>query len=659
MANYGTGQIRNISLVAHNGAGKTTLADALYFTAGGTNRQGRVDDQTSLSDYEPEEQQRGSSIQTAVLPCDWNDHRINVLDTPGYPDFRGEMMSALRVSDAAVMVISAAAGIEVGARQAWQLCDEFGLPRAIVVNKLDRDNTSFEEVVEELTELWGRKCVPAQVPDGEAAAFRGVTSLLDDPDADPDAHEKLVEAIAETDDDLAEKYLEGEELTKEELSAGLKAGFMSGDIVPVFAASGSSNIGTSELLDAFAGFFPSPADSEAPPDVPDGANACLVFKTTADPFVGKLSFFRIYGAPMEGQDQLWNCNRGTNERLGQVYQPAGKETVPVDSLPTGDIGVVAKLSETRTFDTLGDRNEPVTLEGVELPRPIFSLAVLPNSQADLDKMGPALQRISEEDPTLVVERNIDTSQTVLSGLGDIHVQMAIERIHRKFDVELNTSLPKIAYRETISTGTTTEYRHKKQTDGAGQFGHVVMEISPLPSGQGITFDSKVVGGNVPREYIPSVEKGVRSAAAAGVLAGFPVVDASVILLDGSSHSVDSSGTAFEIAGSMGFRQGVRDARPRLLEPIVRANILVPDDAVGDVMGDLNTRRARISGMEPRGVGFTEISAEVPSSMMLRYAADLRSLTQAQGIFSTEFDHYEPVPPQDAERVIEAVAAESN
>ncbi len=656
MANYGTEQIRNISLVAHNGAGKTTLADALYFTAGGTNRQGRVDDQTSLSDYEPEEQQRGSSIQTAVLPCDWNGHRINVLDTPGYPDFRGEMMSALRVSDAAVMVVSAAAGIEVGARQAWQLCDEFELPRAIIVNKLDRDNTSFEEVVEELVELWGRKCVPVQVLDGEAASFKGVSSLLDDPDVDPDAYERLVEAIAETDDDLAEKYLEGEELTKEELSEGLKSGFMSGEIVPVFATSASSNLGTSELMDAVVGFFPSPADAPSP-DVPDDTQGCLVFKTTADPFVGKLSFFRIYGAPLAGLDQLWNCTRGANERLGQVYQPAGKETIPVDSLPAGDIGVVAKLSETKTFDTLGDRNNPVTLEGVELPTPIYSLAVTPNSQADLDKMGPALQRISEEDPTLIVERNSDTSQTVLSGLGDIHVQMAIERIHRKFDVELNTSLPKIAYRETVSTGTTTEYRHKKQTGGAGQFGHVVMEISPLPSGQGITFDSKVVGGNVPREYIPSVEKGVRSAAAAGVLAGFPVVDASVVLVDGSSHSVDSSGTAFEIAGSMGFRQGVRDARPRLLEPIVKANILVPDDAVGDVMGDLNTRRARISGMEPRGVGFTEISAEVPASLMLRYAADLRSLTQAQGIFSTEFDHYEPVPPQDADKVIAAVTAE--
>ena len=658
MAKYATGQIRNVSLVAHNGAGKTSLADALYFTAGGTNRQGSVDDQTSLSDYEPEEQKRGSSIQTAVLPCDWKGHRINILDTPGYPDFRGEMMSALRVSDAAAMVISAAAGIEVGARQAWQLCDEFELPRAIIVNKLDRDNTSFEEMIEELVELWGRKCVPAQVPDGEAAEFKGVISLLDNPDADPDAYEKLVEAIAETDDDLAEKYLEGEELSQEELSAGLKAGFMSGEIVPVFATSASSNVGTSELMDAIAGYFPSPSDTSSDDETIDG-NACLVFKTTADPFVGKLSFFRIYGAPLEGQDQLWNCNRSANERLGQIYQPAGKETVPVDSLPTGDIGVVAKLSETKTFDTLGDRSEPVTLEGVDLPKPIFSLAVLPNSQADLDKMGPALQRISEEDPTLIVERNSDTSQTVLCGLGDIHVQMAIERIHRKFDVELKTSLPKIAYRETVSTGTTTEYRHKKQTGGAGQYGHVVMQISPLPSGGGITFDSKVVGGNVPREYIPSVEKGVRSAAAAGVLAGFPVVDASIVLLDGSSHSVDSSGTAFEIAGNMGFRQGVRDARPRLLEPIVRANILIPDDAVGDVMGDLNTRRARISGMEPRGVGFTEVSAEVPASLMLRYAADLRSLTQAQGVFSTEFDHYEPVPPQDANRVIEAITAEAS
>ncbi len=656
MADYSTVQIRNVSLVAHNGAGKTSLADALYFTSGATNRQGSVDSHTSLSDYEPEEQTRGSSIQTAVLPCEWKGHRINVLDTPGYPDFRGEMMSALRVSDAAVLVISAAAGIEVGARQAWQICDEFNLPRAVVVNKLDRDNTSFEETAGQVAELWGRQCVPAQLPDGEASSFTGVTFLLDNPEADDDAHEALVEAIAETDDDLAEKYLEGEELSQEELAGGLRKGFLAGQIVPVFAASASNNTGAAELLDAIANFFPSPEDSTAQ-DLADGAHACLVFKTTADPFVGKLSFFRVYGAPLDGQDQLWNFNRETNERLGQIYRPAGKETVPVDSVVTGDIGVVAKLSETKTFDTLGDRSRPALLDGVELPRPIFSLAVSPNTQADLDKMGPALQRISEEDPTLVVERNIDTGQTVLSGLGDIHVDMAIERIRRKFDVELKTSLPKIAYRETISMGTTTEYRHKKQTGGAGQYGHVVMEISPLPSGEGIVFDSKVVGGNVPREYIPSVEKGVRAAAAAGVLAGFPVVDAGIVLLDGSSHSVDSSGTAFEIAGSMGFRQGVRDARPRLLEPIVKARILVPDDAVGDVMGDLNTRRARISGMEPKGVGFTEIAADVPASLMQRYAADLRSLTQAQGAFSTEFDHYEPVPPQDAEKVIQAVTSE--
>ncbi len=654
MADYSTTQIRNVSLVAHNGAGKTSLADAFYYTADGTNRQGRVDNQTSLSDYEPEEQTRGSSIQTAVLPCEWKGHRINVLDTPGYPDFRGEMMSALRVSDAAALVISAAAGIEVGARQAWQLCDEFNLPRAIVINKLDRDNTSFAETASQVAELWGRQCVPAQVPDGDASSFGGVVSLLDNPAVDAEAYEKLVEAIADTDDDLAEKYLEGEDLSADELVEGLKAGFLAGQIIPIFATSASTNTGTAELLDAIADFFPSPANATADKP-PSDAIACLVFKTTADPFVGKLSFFRVYGAPLEGQDQLWNCNSETNERLGQLYRPAGKDTLPVDSLPVGDIGVVAKLSETKTFHTLGQRSSPALLEGVELPRPIFSLAVSPNTQADLDKMGPALQRISEEDPTLVVERNFDTGETVLNGLGDIHVEMAIERIRRKFDVELKTSLPKIAYRETISAVTKTEYRHKKQTGGAGQYGHVIMELSPLPAGEGINFSSKVVGGNVPREYIPSVEKGIRAAAQAGVLAGFPVVDAGILLLDGSSHSVDSSGTAFEIAGSMGFRQGVRDARPLLLEPIVKARILVPDDAVGDVMGDLNTRRARISGMEPRGVGFTEISAAVPASQMQRYAADLRSLTQAQGAFSTEFDHYEPVPPQDAERVIQATA----
>ena len=643
-----TGQIRNVAFAAHNGAGKTSLADALFFTAGGTNRQGKVDDQTSISDYEPEEQRRGSSIQLAILPCSWKDHRINLLDTPGYPDFRGDMVSAIRVADSVIIVVSAASGIEVGAQQAWNYTEDLGIPTAIVVNKLDRENTSFGQTCLEIAEAWGRQCVPIQTVNADAESFSSVSSALDSGDLD----ESVIEAIAEADDDLLLKYLEGDELSPEEISAGLKAGILDRSIIPIFATSAASNTGTAELLDGIASLLPSPDDVEAP-DLPEGAQANLIFKTSADPFVGKLSYFRVYGATLKSNAQLWNVNKGENERVGQVYRPAGKETEPVDQVICGDIGVISRLSYTRTFDTLCDKDNPVELDGVDLPSPVFALAVKPSTQADLDKMADSLARITEEDPTLAIERNAATSETILHGLGDIHVDLAIERIARKFDVNLDTALPSIPYRETIIGQTSVSYKHKKQSGGRGQYGHVVLEISPAKAGAGITFGSKIVGGNVPKDYIPSVEKGVRNAATGGVVAGYPVVDVAVLLTDGSSHSVDSSGMAFEIAASMGFRQAVRDAKPTLLEPVLKLKIIAPDDCAGDVMGDLSSRRARIGGMEPKGKGLTEITAEAPASTMQRYAADLRSLTKARGDFTAVMDHYEPVPPQEAQKVISA------
>jgi elongation factor G len=641
-----TGQIRNVALAAHNGAGKTSLADALFFTAGGTNRQGKVNDQTSVSDYEPEEQRRGSSIQLAILPCSWKDNRINVLDTPGYPDFRGDMVSAVRVADSVLIVVSAASGIEVGAQQAWNYTGDLGIPTAIVVNKLDRENTSFDQTCLEIAEAWGRQCVPLQTADGDAESFSGVSSALDAGDLD----ESVIEAIAEADDDLMEKYLEGEELSEAEISAGLKAGILDRSIIPIFATSAANNTGTSELLDGIVSLMPSPDDVEAP-EVPEGAQAALIFKTSADPFVGKLSYFRVYGATLKSNAPLWNVNKGENERVGQVYHPAGKETEATDEVIRGDIGVVSRLSHTQTFDTLCDKTNEIKLVGIDLPTPVFALAVTPSTQADLDKMADSLSRITEEDPTLEIERNPATSETILHGLGDIHVDLAIERIARKFDVSLDTALPSIPYRETVIGQTSVSYKHKKQSGGRGQYGHVVLQIAPAKAGDGITFGSKVVGGNVPKDYIPSVEKGVRNAAIGGVVAGYPVVDVAVMLTDGSSHSVDSSGMAFEIAGSMGFREAVRDAKPTLLEPVLKLKILSPDDCAGDVMGDLSSRRARIGGMEPKGKGLTEITAEAPASTMQRYAADLRSLTKARGDFTATIDHYEPVPPQDAQKVI--------
>ncbi|NQW21664.1 MAG: elongation factor G [Chloroflexi bacterium] len=644
MANLNTSQIRNVALIGHNGAGKTSLVDALFFTAGGTSRQGKVDDKTSFSDYEAEEQRRGSSIQLSVLPCLWKDHRINLLDTPGYPDFRGDMLSAVRVADSVILVVSAASGIEVGAQQAWNYVQDLGIPTVIVVNKLDRENSSFETTCAELAESWGRQCVPVQSVKGDASEFNAVMT--------GELAESVIEAIVEANDDMMAKYLDGESLTPAEINSGLKAGVLSRDIVPIFAASTANNTGASELLDAIVQLLPSPDDVEAPV-VPEGAQANFVFKTSADQFVGKLSYFRVYGTALKSHTQLWNANRGESERVGQVYQPMGKETVGVDAVIRGDIGVISRLNHTQSFDTLCDKLNEIKLGGINLPAPVFALAVTPYAQSDLDKMAESLSRMVEEDPTLELERNADTAEIVLHGLGDIHVELAIERIARKFDVHLNTKLPSIPYRETVIGRTSVSYKHRKQSGGRGQYGHVVLEVSPGEAGKGITFGSKVVGGNVPKDYIPAVEKGIRNAAIDGVVAGYPVVDVAVTLTDGSSHSVDSSGMAFEIAGSMGFRQAIREANPTLLEPVMKLRILTPESSAGDVMGDLNSRRARIEGMESRGSGLTEIIAEAPASTIQRYAADLRSLTHARGDFTAVMDHYQAVPPQEARKVIAA------
>jgi len=659
LATFSSEQIRNVALVAHSGAGKTSLADAMFFASGGTNRQGRVDDKTSLSDFEPEEQNRGSSIQTAILPCESKGVKINVIDTPGYADFQGEMLSGLRVADAAIIVVSAASGIEVGADQAWELCEKRGLPRLIVVNKLDRENTAFPKTVEELTERWGRACVPIQVADGTEASFKSVISLAspDNPEGAPQGwHERLVEAAAETDDDLTMKYLEGEPLSADELATGIKAAVSSGALVPVLAASAQSNVGVSELLDAARELVPSPKDTAAEDaEIPAGAQAAFVFKTSADPFVGKLSYFRVYGAPMKKDSQLWNAAENETERLGQIFTPAGKEQTPADEVGTGDIGVVPKLNATGSFQTLSDRANPVTLPGVEMPEPVYSLAVTPATASDLDKMAGALSRVEDEDPSLKVERVPETGETVIRGLGDVHVTMVVERVQRKFGINLSTSLPKIPYTETIATSTRAEYRHKKQTGGHGQYGHVIMQLAPKERGGGFSFSSKVVGGNVPKEYIPSVQKGVRKAMEAGSLAGFPVVDVEVTLVDGSAHSVDSSGMAFEIAGGYALRNGMQDARPVLLEPVMKVSVFVPDEMTGDVMGDLNSRRGRIQGMNPQGHGMTLVEADVPLAAMQRYATDLRALTQSRGSFAATFAYYDVLPPVEQERVVKEAA----
>ena len=665
-----TPRLRNVALLSHSGAGKTILAEAMLFATGATTRQGTIEEGTTASDFEPEEQRREASVQTAIVPCTWRDHKINLLDTPGYADFRGDVIAATRVADSAVIAVAAPSGVEVGTTQMWRIAEERGLPRILFVSKLDRENTDFGRVLDSLTETFGRACVAVQVPVGSEADFSGVVNLLD-PDAGiPDgleseveeARERLVEAVAETDDDLTTKYLEGEELTSEEIVAGLKQGIASGEIVPVMAGAATVGIGATDLMDAIVNLLPSPAESTTATTAdgdeveldgdPNGPLAAIVFKTAADPFVGKLSYFRVYNGTFKSDSQIANATRDESERAGQLFVMTGKEQEPVPGLAPGDIGVVPKISSVLTGDTLTDRGNQLRLAGLEFGPPVHRMAVYPKTKADLDKLTAALARITEEDPSLQLTRDAGTNEMLLGGLGDVHVDIAVEKMKRKFGVEVQLEIPKVAYHETISMPTKVEYRHKKQSGGHGQFGHVWLEIQPLDRGSGFEFGEKVVGGSVPREYIPSVEKGCKQAIADGVLAGYPVVDLKATLVDGKYHPVDSSGVSFEIAGNHALSDGIRQADPTLLEPIMLARITVPESDTGDVMGDLNGKRARILGMLPNGDGTTTVEAEVPQIEMLRYATDLRSQTQGRGTFTIDFHHYDEVPRHLVERVVQ-------
>ena len=670
-----TDRLRNVVLLSHSGAGKTVLSEAMLHTSGVTNRIGSIEEGTTTSDFEPEEVRRESSSQTSLLPCPWRGHKINVLDTPGYADFRGEVISAVRVADATVVVVAAPAGVEVGTQQMWQMADRRGLPRLVFVSKMDRENADFQRAMDSLTERFGRRCIAVNIPIGSEASFSGIVNLLDSDASAPDgmeeeveaARERLVEAVAETDDDLATKFLEGEPLSQEELTRGLKKGVAAGAIVPVLAGASTTDVGARELMDAIVDYLPSPADApataaKAPSSddeislsaAGDGPLAALVFKTAADPFVGKLSFFRVASGTFKSDSQVWNANKAEAERVGQLFEVSGKSQEPVSALSAGDIGAVAKLSSVLTGDTLCDREQPLIMPGMEFPHPVYRMAVYPKSKADVDKMTSSLARIAEEDPSISVDREPDTLEILLGGLGDTHVEVATERIKRKFGVEILLEVPKVPYKETISAQTTVEYKHKKQSGGHGQYSHVFLRLEPLQRGAGFEFAQKVVGGSVPREYIPSVQKGIQKALPEGVVAGFPVVDLKATLVDGSFHSVDSSGIAFEIAGSHALTKGIEQASPSLLEPIMRARVTVPDEYAGDVMGDLNSKRGRIQGMTPQGDGTSVIEVGVPQAEMLQYATELRSQTQGLGSFTIEFDHYEDVPQQLVPRLVEGM-----
>lgn len=680
MKSFPVDQIRNVGLFSHGGHGKTTLAEALAYNSGAIGRLGRVEEGTTTSDYDAEEVRRHVSVQLSVLPMEWKGKKINLVDSPGYSDFYGEALEALRVVDAAILVFEAVSGVEFGAERVWKYAQDNGLPRLIAVGKMDRENADFGRAVDQIRERFGKSVVPIQIPIGSQAGFDGVVDLLsmkayrgnsgepseiptDLQSAAESAREQLIEAAAEGDDDLLSKYLDGETLSAEEIRHGLGLGIQSGAVAPVVCFSGLQNKAIKPLLDAIADLVPSPAERgpvkaldlttnktiEVHPTESAPLSA-LIFKSTADPHVGKLSYFRVFSGVLHSDSHVWNANRQHDERLGQLFTIRGKAQEPVVQLGPGEIGAVAKLADTGINDTLCGRETPLKLDPIVFPEPLFATAISPKTRADLDKLGAALTRLQEEDPTLRVHKHPDTLETLVEGLGESHIDIAAERLHRKYGVDVELAIPRVPYKETIGGSARAEYKHKKQTGGHGQYGHVFLEVEPLPRGSGVEFAEKVVGGSVPKNYIPAVEKGVREAVPEGFLAGYPLVDVRVTLYDGSYHQVDSSEMAFKIAAQGALKKALEQARPTLLEPIGDLTVTVPDQYVGDVMGDLNTRRARVHGMTPAS-GVTAIDAEVPLAEVQRYATDLRSLTQGRGSFTLTVRSYEEVPVHIAQTVI--------
>ncbi len=673
-------QIRNVVLLSHQGAGKTSLAESMLFSSGAIQRLGTVADGTTTSDYDPLEVERHMGINLSLLPIQWQGMKLNLIDTPGYADFIGEVRSGLRVTDGAIIVVCAASGVEVGTEQMWGDADKAKLPRLIFVNKMDRDNADFFSTLKGIQAKLSQKCLPLQLPIGSQKDFQGVIDLVTmkayiDTDSQgaevPSAlreqaeasREKLVEAAVEIDDDLINKYLEGEHINDDEIITAIKKSTIAGKLVPAFVGSALQGIGTQQVLNGICSYLPSPEEKvaivtknvstgnqEESKHDSESSLSALVFKTTADPYVGKLSYFRVYSGVISGNSQVWNANKNSMERIGQLFTMLGKNQQSMPQVTTGDIGAVARLSLTTTGDTLCTREQSVILPGIEFPKANFSMSIQPQTKTDLDKMSTVLPRICEEDPSLQTRREADTNEFIISGVGDNHLEIAREKIRRKFGVEVKLDLPKIPYKETITMSTKAEYKHKKQTGGHGQYGHVFLELEPLPKGGGFEFTEKIFGGAIPQNYIPSVEKGVNEAKQEGVLAGYPVVDVKVSLYDGSFHAVDSSDIAFKIAGAQAFKKGLSQGQPVLLEPIMNLKVTVPETYTGDITSDLNTKRGRMLGMNP-GNGINVIEAQAPYAELLRYALNLRSLTQGRGSFVMEFDHYEEVPAHISQKII--------
>jgi elongation factor G len=683
MKTYDASEIRNLLLVGHGGAGKTTLLEAMLFTSGATTRMGTVEDGNTVGDFEPEEVKKGISVSLAMAPIEWSGVKINALDAPGYADFVGDVRTAIRAVDAVLLVVSAVEGVEVQTEVAWELAVEAGLPRAIVINKLDRERASFERTLEQLVQAFGTQVAPLELPLGEEHDFEGVADLLsrrafrygsgptadegDWPDdisgkADP-FREKLMEAVAESDDTLIEKYLEEGELSQDEVLNGVKTGFAEARIAPVLCAAAAKPIGVDRLLQFVADEFPSPVDRGAvtvttksgeekqrAADVSQPLTA-YVFKTVSDPYVGHITMFRVFSGKVRPDSTFYNATKGTEERIGQVFVLRGKEHDTVAEVPAGDIGAVAKLSHTTTGDTFSTKDEPVTVPGVDLPEPLLAFAISPKTKGDEDKLSTALSRLREEDPTLRIERSEETHETVMYGMGEAHLDVQMERMKRKFGVEVSVAPAKIPYRETVRGPGKGLGRHVKQTGGHGQYAVCNIEIEPRGRGDGFEFVDKIFGGAIPSQFISSVEKGIVKTMAEGVMSGYPMVDLRCTLVDGKFHTVDSSDMAFQIAGSLALKEAAQAAGVVLLEPIVELEVVVPEAHTGDIMGDLNAKRAKIQGMESAGAGKQRVKALVPQGDVARYSIDLRSITGGRGAFTMRFSHYEEVPSHLAEKIV--------
>lgn len=686
MANIDVAKLRNIAFIAHGGAGKTSLAEAVLFTTGAIDRMGNTQDGTTTTDFEPEEINRKISITSSIAFAEWNGHRVNILDTPGFINFIEDTRGCLRVVDGAVILVSAISGVKAETEKLWKYACEFEIPRIVYINKMDKEAANFERALDEVQKSFETEPIPLQIPIGTGESFSGIVDIVtmkgyrldggkispceipaDMADAAASYRKKLVEKIAESDDVLLEKYLEGQELTDEEILSGIKEGSLSRKYIPVCCGSATRNIGITTLLDSMILCLPSPVEMSSisptrgknPKDKTDIVRkpldsepfSAFVFKTIADPYAGKLTLFRVYSGTVSADSTVYNSTADNKERIGQIFYALGKKQVPAQTLGPGEIGVVAKLKGTNTGDTLCDDAHPIIYEKVKFADPIISYAIAPKSKGDEEKVSVSLHRVLEEDPTLRFTRDDETKEMILSGMGQVHIEVTLERLKRRFGVEIEMKTPKIPYRETIKLAAKAQGRYKKQSGGKGQYGDCHITIEPLPRGTGFEFVDKIVGGAIPRQYIPAVEKGIVEAMHDGIIAGYPIVDMRVTLFDGSYHTVDSSEMAFKIAGSMGLKKAFQDAKPILLEPIVKAEVTTPDETLGAVIGDLNSKRGKVQGVEPQAGSNQKITVLVPMAEMLTYANQLHSLTSGRGLYSMEFSHYEEVPSHLAQKIV--------